>query len=71
MPGRNRPLAKGAKNDEGPAEAPSDGIYNITLAEALKELENVKWYWWLVEVEVEEHEGCLGPECSCWREEKK
>jgi len=30
----------------------------------------VVWYWSMMEGEAEVHEGCQGPECSCWRKKK-
>lgn len=28
---------------------------------------SVKWYMSVMEIEVEVHEGCLGPDCDCWK----
>jgi hypothetical protein len=31
-------------------------------------LADERWYWMQIEIEVEEHENCQGPDCDCWRE---
>ena len=61
-------MEKRTKKDARPARTAGSNVYDFTIAEMLEEYREMKWYWVVGEVEVEEHEGCLGPECVCVKE---
>lgn len=38
--------------------------------EILDREKNTPWHWLLMEGEVDPHENCQGPDCTCWTKEE-
>jgi hypothetical protein len=46
------------------------GAFYVDIAVGLGHQSNkvvLRWFWSFKEVEVEQHDKCLGPGCYCWK----